>query len=58
LGHSPAAAWAYTPRQLVGFLSLAAARRKREAADRLYLMHQAARGDPKDTKKLIKEWTR
>ncbi|MGR3593102.1 MAG: hypothetical protein ACU0BO_14150 [Limimaricola soesokkakensis] len=50
--------WAYTPRQLVGFLSFAAARRKREGADRLYLMHQAARGDARDTKKLIKEWTR
>ena len=44
-GHPPAAAWGCTPRQLAGFLELAEARRRREAADALSIQHAARAHD-------------
>lgn len=55
MGHPPAAVWDYTPRQIAGFLHFAGKRRKRETAEALSIGAMAARGDPKELKKQIKE---
>jgi hypothetical protein len=48
----------YSPRQISGFLELASAREKIEAANTLSLNTLAARGDPKDLKKQHEALTR
>ena len=55
MGHPPAAAWGYTPRQLAGFLELAEARRRREAADALSVQHAAMHMKPRDLRKTIRD---
>jgi hypothetical protein len=47
--------WRSTPRQLQGWLALAARREKQEAAERLNLDFLAARGDPKDVNKTLRD---
>lgn len=47
--------WDYTPRQALGFVWYAARRHKRESIEALVLQFNAARGDPKDIKKQVKE---
>jgi hypothetical protein len=44
-----------TPRQLAGLLHFAARRKKREAAQLLGLHAMAARGEPRELKKKLKE---
>lgn len=45
----------YTPKRIAGFMHFAAKRRARDAADTLQLNALAARGDPKDLKKTVKD---
>lgn len=56
MGHG--AAWDYTPRQISGFLFYARAREKREAAQALGIGAMAARGEPREVKKTLKEWSK
>ena len=46
--------WDYSPRQVAGFVALAALRRKGEMADRLAINTMAARGEPKAVKEQLK----
>lgn len=55
MGHPPEAVWGYTPRMMAGFLHFAHERRQREAAETLSLAALAARGDPKDVTKTLKQ---
>lgn len=48
--------WAYTPRQIIGFVSLASSRKKVEMAETLSLHTMAARGEEKAVKKLLRDW--
>jgi hypothetical protein len=57
-GHPPAAAWSYTPRELVGWVALIADEQRRAAAENLSLGAMAARGDPKRLEALVKELSR
>ena len=47
--------WSYTPRQIAGYLFLSVRRQAREAAMRLSLNTLAARGEPREVKKQIRE---
>lgn len=55
MGHPPDAVWNYTPRQIAGFLSFAAARLKREQVRDLAVGFSAARGKPQDVKQQMKD---
>lgn len=57
MGHPPAAVWAYTPRQIAGFLEFAVKRLKREQALAMATGFNATRGKPQDVKKKIGELT-
>lgn len=56
MGHAPADVWSYTPKQIAGFQRLAAVRRRRDAAEQLSINTMAARGEPREVKKRLKEW--
>lgn len=56
-GHSVEAVWSYTPRQVAGFLILMRKRRRHDAAELLHLNAMAARADPKQLKRMMKELT-
>jgi hypothetical protein len=45
----------YSPKQLAAFLTIAAARRRRELAEQLNIQALAARGDDKAMKQTLKE---
>lgn len=47
--------WGYTPRQLNGYVALAAERRKREAVETLSLHTLASRGSADALKKQLRE---
>jgi hypothetical protein len=47
-----------TPRELAGALQFAEADARREAGEKLSLAASAARGEPRDLKKLIKDLTK
>ncbi|TCN30344.1 hypothetical protein [Sinorhizobium americanum] len=55
MGHPPAAVWAYTPRQIAGFLHFASIRIRKERAAELATGFNAARGKPQDVKTQIKD---
>jgi hypothetical protein len=57
-GHDEERLWKSTPRELVGRLGFSDRRRKRETGAQLALQATAARGDPKDVKKRIRELTK
>ena len=57
-GHPPSEVWDYTPRRIAGFLKLAYRRMARQAAHTLSIQTLAARGDPKDVKRHLKELNR
>lgn len=44
-----------TPRQLAGYVQFAAKRRKRHTAELISIHATAARGDPKEIKRQLKE---
>lgn len=50
-------AFDYTPRQIAGFLYFVMERKKREAAQHLSIGALASRGDPKEVKKTLKDWS-
>jgi hypothetical protein len=56
MGHAPADVWGYTPRQIAGFQQLAGVRKRREAAEALAVNTMAARGQPSEVKRRLKEW--
>lgn len=58
MGHPAADVWDYTPRRIAGFLFFARKRLKSEAAQSLSIGAMAARGDPKDVKKRLQEWSK
>lgn len=45
----------YTPKQLIGYTKLGAARRKNEMLENLYIYQLAAHGKKEDVKKAIRE---
>jgi hypothetical protein len=55
MGHGSQDVWSYTPRQIAGFLKVAQARVSKERADSLALQALAARGEPKEVKRLLRE---
>jgi len=55
-GHPPDVAWDYTLREINGWLSLIAKRKKYERIEKLKLLTIA--GDPKAAKKQVTEWER
>jgi hypothetical protein len=50
--------WGYTPRQIEAYIFIATLRHKRELAESLGMMTMAARGDPDDIQKQIRELER
>lgn len=56
MGHPPQVVWSYTPRQLVAFLSLASDRKRKAAAEELFIGFLSSRGEEKEIKKNLKEW--
>jgi hypothetical protein len=57
-GHASATVWKMTPREMTGWISLAARRQIHERAVQLSIMSSAARADAKDLKKQLKEMER
>jgi hypothetical protein len=55
LGHPPAVAWGYTPRELYGWLEFDFRDRLANQAELLSLL-TSSRGDPKEVAKLIKRF--
>jgi hypothetical protein len=55
MGHPVEAVFGYTPKRIAGFLHFARLRKARDAAESLQLAALAARGDPKDIKKAVKD---
>lgn len=55
MAHGHPQAWDYTPRMLAGHMHFAMEHQKREMAAALSLHAMAARGDPKEIKKILKE---
>jgi len=45
----------YTPRQIAAFLTIAAARRRRELAEQIHVAALGAQGDGKAVKETLKE---
>lgn len=58
LGHNADDVWGYTPRRINAFVKLASKRVARDQASNLSLSALAARGDPKDIKRQLKELSR
>lgn len=58
MGHQAADVWEYTPRRIAGYLYFARRRQKFEAAQSLSIGAMAARGDEKELKKRLKEWSK
>ncbi|WP_292539113.1 hypothetical protein [Mesorhizobium sp.] len=50
--------WDYSPAEIAGFLRLATERRTLEVAEQLAIGTMAARGDPKEIKKMLKEMSK
>ncbi len=55
MGHRPVDVWKYTPRQIAAFLFIAEKRRNQERIETVHLGLMAARVDPKEVKKFLKE---
>jgi hypothetical protein len=55
LGHPPADVWGYTLLQAKTFLFIAGKRRQAEQASLLALHATAARGDPKEIRRILKD---
>ncbi len=53
MGHASTDVWSYTPRRISAFLWFASERRRKELAEQLAIATNAARGDPKQVKKMI-----
>lgn len=58
MGHPASDVWSYTPKQISGFLWFASKRLKVKAAEALSIQFNASRGDPKEVKRMIGEWSR
>lgn len=58
MGHNPNDVWEYTPRRIAAFLRFAFKRVSRKNANDLSIQTLAARGDPKDVKKQLRDLTR
>lgn len=50
--------WKYTPRQMEGYLFLAARRKLKEAALNLSIATSGARGEPREVRSRIKDWSK
>jgi hypothetical protein len=48
--------WGYTPRQMVAYLTLAQSRKKQDSVSSLFIHAMAARGEPKEVKRIVEEW--
>jgi hypothetical protein len=57
-GHRAADVWKYTPRQLRAFHFILERRKTRERAEKLSLAFSAARGEEKEIRRRLKEWSR
>jgi hypothetical protein len=55
MGHPPVEVWKYTPKQMSAFLFIAAKRQRREQKELLALQALAARGEPKELRKILKD---